>query len=282
MRNRVGVILGLALVSGLLAAYLALRFLRQSNTASPTQTVETQGVTVLVAARDLEGGYLLQLGDVRAIQWPAGNVPEGYARDPQEVVGRGLLAEIRKDEPILASKVASPGAGYGLQLIVAPGMRGQAIRITEEIGVAGWLHAGMRVDVLATLDQGAQIEETTTQTILQDIRILRIGQQQAVDDQNQAMVVTVVTLETDPDEAQKLALVATKAQIRLILRNQLDRDTLDLRSIRARELITGRRVVNTGVRRATPPPARRSIEIIRGTEKEVIEANGNGGSGGGR
>ena len=282
MRNRVGVILGLAVVSGLLAAYLAFRFLRQPNADAPVEEVRTESVDVFVAVRDMEAGHMLQPADVRAVSWPAGNIPEGFARDLNEVVGRGLLAPVVRDEPILASKIASPGAGNGLQLMVAPGMRGQAVRINEESGVAGWLHPGMRVDVLVTLDQGAQVDDPTTQTVLQDVLILRIGQETTVDDQNQAIVTTVATLQVAPDEAQILTLASTKGQIRLALRNPLDRDTLDLRGIRARELITGRQPVATGVRRSTPlPPARRSIEIWRRTEQSTEEVNGSGRSGGG-
>lgn len=282
MRNRVGVILGLAVVSGLLAAYLAFRFLRQPTDTGPVEVVQTAETNVLIAVRDLEAGHMLTAADIRSIPWPEGNVPDGYGRDPSEVVGRGLLMPILANEPILASKIASAqGGGNGLQLMIRPGMRAVSTRITDESGVGGWLHQGMRVDVITTLDQGAQIDDPTTQTVLQDIRILRIGQEQSIDDQNQPRLVTVVTLEVDPDEAQILTLASGKGSIRLALRNPMDRDTVDLLSIRGRELITGRRApVSTGVRRAAPPP-RRSIEIIRRAETETVEAtngNGNGGN----
>ncbi|MDX1394073.1 MAG: hypothetical protein R3195_06775 [Gemmatimonadota bacterium] len=67
MRNRVGVILFLALVSGLLAAYLAFRFLRQP-TAAPIQAAEVSTVGVMIAARDLPVGHLLQQEDMRVVE----------------------------------------------------------------------------------------------------------------------------------------------------------------------------------------------------------------------
>ena len=280
MRNRVGVILALALVSGLLAAYLAFRFLRQPGTADPVAVVQTDGLDVLVAARDLPAGHMIQAEDVRAVTWPADNLPEGVARTPDEVVNRGLLAPMFANEPIMARKIALPGSGNGLQLTIPHGYRAVTVRVNEVIGVGGWLHEGMRVDVLVTLDQSAQIDDPTTDYVAQDVVIGRIGQTVVTNDQNESVMVTNVTLIADPDEAQIITLAETKGQIRLLLRNPLDRDTLQVDALRARELLTGRRVVrSSGPRRAAPPPTSSAIEVIRGTETTTEETS-NGRSGG--
>lgn len=274
MRNRVGVILALALVSGLLAAYLAFRFLRQPGAADPVAVVRTDGLDVLVAARDLPAGHMLRAEDVRAITWPADNLPDGVARSADEVVGRGLLAPILANETILARKIALPESGNGLQLSIPHGHRAVSVRINEVIGVGGWLHPGMRVDVLVTLDQGAQIDDPTTDYIAQDVVIARIGQTVVGnDDQNEPIMVTNMTLYADPEQAQMITLAETKGQIRFALRNPLDRDTLDIPAIRTQELLSGRRVVraSTGPRRPTPAPTSSAVEVIRGTETTTEE-----------
>lgn len=285
MRNRVGLILGLAVVSGLLAAYLAYRFLRQPTLTQPAEAAEVTTVNAVVAARDMPAGTMLQADDVLAIAWPSGNLPQGVARDPGEVVGRGLIEQVRRNEPILASKIAAPGTGHGIQLSIPRGMRSVAVRVNDVIGVGGWLHPGMRVDVIVVLDQGAQIDEPTTQTVVQDVTVHSVGQINDTNDENEAVLVTVVNLVVDPDQAQKITLAETKGTIRLALRNPLDRDTIDLQDLRARELLTGRQrsIVSTGpVRRAAPVPTSRSVEIIRGTEKETQEVENRSGGGGGR
>jgi pilus assembly protein CpaB len=277
MRNRVGVILFLALVSGLLAAYLAFRFLRQPTTA-PIQAAEVSTVGVMIAARDLPVGHLLQQEDMRVLEWPVGAVPDGFARDPSEVVGRGLIASVRMHEPLLFSKISGADSGYGLELAVQPGMRATAVRVNEVVGVAGWMHEGQRVDVIVTLDQGAQMQDPITQIVLQDVEVLRIGAMVEVDDKNEPYAVTVVTLHVDPEESERLTLAETKGQIRLALRNPLDRDTVDTQGVMPRELVGGRRAAtNTGavVRR----PAGVSIEIISGTTKSsTTESGGNSGN----
>ena len=274
MRNRVGVVLFLALVSGLMAAYLAFRFLRQPA-ATPVQAAEVSTVGVVVAARDLPIGHLIQQEDIRVLEWPAGAVPDGFARDPSEVIGRGLLGSVRMNEPMLFAKIAGADTGYGLELAIAPGMRATAVRVNEVIGVAGWMHEGQIVDVLVTLDQAANMPEPVTQTVLQDVEVLRIGQVVETDDKNQSQIVNVVTLHVDPEEAERLTLAETKGTIRLMLRNPLDRDTVTTQGVRPRELIGGRRAsTNTGavVRR----PAGVSVQIISGTDKSTESVSGNG------
>lgn len=281
MRNRVGLILILALVSGLTAAYLAFRFLRQPTVAGTEQSSEPAAIQVAMATRDLPAGALLSSEDVHMVAWPATNLPDGFARDLSEVVGRGLTAPVQRNEPILSTKIMNPELGNGLPLTIPQGMRAQAVRVNEVSGVAGWLHAGQRVDVIVTLDQGAQLNEPTSQMILQDLLVARIGQQTEMNDQNEAQMVTVVTLIVSPDEAQSLTLAEDRGTIRLVLRNPLDRDTVSLQGIRARELITGRRVVSSGgSARAPARPVSRSVEIIQGTQSEKQDVNGGSGGGG--
>lgn len=278
MRNRVGVILFLALASGLLAAFLAFRFLRQPTVTEAT-AAETPTVSVMVAARDLPAGHLLQPQDVRPIEWPAGATPQGFTLDPAEVVGRGLIEPVRANEALLASKIASPEAGSGLGIAVPSGFRAVAVRVTEVVGVAGWIHAGQRVDVTVTLDQAVQLEEPVTQIVLQDVTVLRIGHHTETNDRNEAVNVTVVTLAVTPEEVEILTLSDTKGEIRLALRNPLDRDTISTPGVRARELVFGRRPVSTpGPTRLAPRrPSSVSVEIISGTEKRTESAESGGG-----
>ncbi|MDX1388135.1 MAG: Flp pilus assembly protein CpaB, partial [Acidobacteriota bacterium] len=202
-------------------------------------------------------------------------MPTEYATTPSEVVGRGLIASVHMNEPLLFSKISGAEGGYGIELAVAPGMRATAVRVDDVSGVAGWMHEGQRVDVVATLDQGANMPEPISQIVLQDVEVLRIGQMIEVDDKNEAQQVTVVTLHVDPEQSERLTLAEEKGYIRLVIRNPLDRDTVETRGVYPRELIGGRRAAtSTGavVRR----PAGVSVEIISGTERSTrTESGGN-------
>jgi pilus assembly protein CpaB len=281
MRNRVGVILVLALVSGLLAAYLAFRFLRQPAVPGVIQASEAPTVQVVVANRDMNFGELITQQDIRMIDWPASVVPEGFASTPEEVVGRGLLMPLRLNEPFLSSKVASPEAGAGVPLGIDEGMRAMAVRVNDVIGVAGFVQPHQRVDVLVTLGEGAQVGEPITQVVLQDIQVLGIGQMTTTNDENQAVLVPVVTLLVDPDDAERLTHAEDRGKIRLALRNTLDRDTVETQGVRTRELITTRRVTTpAGARRVVPrEPTGVSVEVYRGPAKSVEPVEGGGGGG---
>lgn len=279
MRNRVSVILILALVSGLLAAYLAFRFLRQPA-ANVAQAAEAPTIGVVVAARDMEPGHQLAAQDVRLIDWPATALPEGFANATAEVVGRGLLAPVRVNEPLLSTKLAGPNGGVGLQATIEPGRRGVAVRVNDVIGVAGWIQRGVRVDVLVTLDQGLEVSNPVTKVVLQDVPVLSAGPTMQ-EQQDEAIQTSTVILGVTPEESEKLALAATKGQIQLALRNMLDRDTVATDGARAAELLGEQRIARSGPVRAVPRrPSSVQIEVYRGTERtEQTVPNSDGGGG---
>lgn len=274
MRNRVGVILILALVSGLLAAYLAFRFLRQPNAGGVAQAAEAPTVGVVVAARNMEPGDELTQQDIRVIDWPASALPEGFAAAADEVVGRGVIAPLRVNEPILFSKIASPDGGVGLQATIERGRRGMAVRVNDVIGVSGWIRPGMRVDVLVTLDQGMDVEQPVTKVVLQDILVLATGQDRSQSNPDQPVEAGTAILAVTPDQAEQLALAATKGQIQLALRNMLDRDTVTTDGARAFELLGQQRIVRSGPTRAAPRSSSVQVEVIRGRERRTETVDG--------
>lgn len=279
MRNRVGIILFLALLSGGLAAYLAFAFLREPS-VGPAQAAEVSSVTVAVAARDMDLGHVLETQDIRLVDWPARAVPTGYSTSPAEVVGRGLLTQVRANEPLLSTKLARKEAGGGLPIIIPEGKRAVSVKVDEVIGVAGFANPGTRVDVLVTLDQAAQMSEPATQVVLQNIEVLTAGQAIERDNSGEPRTVPVVTLLVDPEQAEKLTLAATKGRIHLALRNTLDLEEVETSGVRVNELIVARRVVGSGpTRRVAPRPSGVQVEIYRGPERQTSTVRE--GSGGG-
>ena len=79
-----------------------------------------------MAAADLQLGAELKKEDVTVVQFPAGKTPEGTFAKPEEIIGRGLIVPIVKNEPILKAKLASKEAGVGT---AAGDSRGHARRV---------------------------------------------------------------------------------------------------------------------------------------------------------
>ena len=279
MRNRVWLILALAVVCGGLAAYLAFTFLRQPTGPSVARAAESTA-SVVVAARDMNVGEIVESEDVRLVEWPGGVVPAGYSTTPAEVVGRGLLTPVRTHEPLLSSKLASKEAGGGLPIVIPEGKRALSVKVDEVINVAGFATPGRRVDVLVTLDEYAQREQAATQVVLQNIEVLTAGQQTARDPEGEPQTVTVATLLVDPEQAEKLTLAANKGRIQLALRNTLDQDTVETPGALADELILARRQAPSRPRRAGPRrPSGVSVEVYRGAEKTTETVRNRDGGG---
>ncbi len=101
-----------ATASGLLAGYVALVYV--SEEPAPLEAATAPARSIVVASRDLPAGAIVRREDVETVAWPGSAVPEGFSTQAGEVVGRGLIVEVRKNEPLLGSKLAEKEAGGGL------------------------------------------------------------------------------------------------------------------------------------------------------------------------
>ena len=277
--RRLFIVMALALLSGLAAAWLALNYLRQPE--SPIRTVETTETEVVVAARDLPLGTVLTAEDVKLIGWPGSLLPEGYSSSVEEVLGRGVITNVVLNEPLISSKIAVKEAGGGLPIVIPEGMRGVSVRVDDVISIAGYVLPGTRVDVLVTLDAGGQSDNPVTKLILQNMAVLTSGQVIEQGTDGEPIQVTVITMLATPEQAETLVLAATRGRIQLALRNTLDVDSVSTEGVRLNSLVPAqRRVVRSSApRRATPPPStpQRQIEVWRGNQVET-ETLDEGGS----
>jgi pilus assembly protein CpaB len=180
---------------------------------------------IVLAAHDLEQGAILVADDVRLADWP-GPIPEGASSKLQDFLGRGVITEIYSKEPVTESRLAAKGAGGGLASMIPAGMRAFAVRVNEVAGVAGFVTAGMRVDVVINGSApGADAAlGTQARTLLQNIQVLSAGQDYKKDSEGKPVVTQVVNLLVTPEQAEKLSLAANQTSVQLILRNPLDQE----------------------------------------------------------
>jgi pilus assembly protein CpaB len=208
----------------------------QSRTARAARAT----VRLALAKRDLEMGSILREEDIKIEDWP-GAVPAGATARPQDLVGRGVTTAIYAREPIIESRLAPRGAGGGLAAMIPPGMRAVAVRVNEVVGVAGFVVAGMRVDVLISGNSPGTNGNlgTLTKTLLQSIEVLSAGQDFKKDAEGKPIMVQVVNLLVTPEEAEQLSLASNQTTIQLILRNPLDRQMTQTPGAAMAQLFTG-------------------------------------------
>jgi pilus assembly protein CpaB len=100
-------------------------------------------------------------------------------------------------------------------------MRAVTVRVTEVVGVAGFVLPGMRVDVLVT-GRPPESSDTITRTVLQNIVVLSAGQTFQPDSKGQTINANTVTMLVSPEQADLLTLAGNEGKIQLVLRNGSD------------------------------------------------------------
>ncbi len=283
MRNRIFAVLTLAILAGGGLAYGTYNFLQAS---SPVKSVDAPTTPVVVAAADLQLGAALKKEDLRTIAFPQGQAPEGSFTQPADLLGRGLIVPVVKNEPILAAKLASKEAGAGLPPVIPEGMRAVSVRVNEVVGVAGYVLPGNRVDVVATASPTESRSDTTSKVVLTNVQVLTAGTRMEQDQEGgKPMQVTVVTLLVTPEQAETLALASTEGKIQLALRNPLDQGAPATPGIKTAGLMGSvktpvvsrpaapKRVADPVTNNTPVAPPLPTVEMIRGDKRatEVIK-----------
>jgi len=221
MNKRFVGVLVFAAVIALAVSSLLYRALK--NNTQP-QVVAPVTSKIAVAAKDLDVGSVIKEDDVKLADW-TGPFPDGSTSRPQELVGRGVMIAIMAKEPVIEKRLAPKGAGGGFSVLIPPGMRAVPLRVNEVAGVAGFVVAGMHVDVLISGNApGSDNRQgTVTKTLLQDVEVLSAGQDFKKDPEGKPVVVQVITVLATPEQAEILSLASAQTTVQLALRNPMDK-----------------------------------------------------------
>ena len=230
----------LAVIAGLAAAVYAASWIAQRGSIASTKAV--------VAAVDIELGTKINPQMVTQVDWPSGSVPTGAFKDPKELQDRVMKISVQRGEAILERKLAPAGTTGGLSAVIAEGKRAMTVRVNDVVGVAGFALPGNYVDVMLNTQQergGAQgANNEISLTVLEHVLVLAIAQEASRDD-TKPKVVSAVTLELSPPDAEKLDLARSVGSLSLVLRNQLDKKMASTSGITRAQLL--------GLRNALPP-----------------------------
>jgi pilus assembly protein CpaB len=187
----------------------------------PVRQVEIATQHAVVASKTLPVGTLLTAESVKLVDWPAATPLAGGFDSLDAVVGRGLIAAVVENEPIVEGKVAKREAGAGLPPSITPGMRAMSIKVNEVIGVAGFVVPGTRVDVMVVFHQK---EDGISRVVVSNVQVLTAGTKYEQDNAKEAKPIpsTVVTVLVSPEDAERIALAQADGQLMLSLRNPTD------------------------------------------------------------
>lgn len=267
-----------SMLAGLISVVLGARWLAGQASMATQQ--------VVVAARDIDLGSSLDASMLQVVRWPASSIPPGALAEVGALDARVLRSSVLRGEPLVEGKLAPVGTKGGLSAVIGSGKRAITVKVNEVIGVAGFALPGNYVDVLVNIRDNK--DKPVSKIVLERILVLAVAQE-AGRDETKPKVVSAVTVEVSPEQAEKLDLARSIGSLSLALRNQIDRDRVQTAGVRQADLLQVALVPEPDpvaapapapvaaaprpVRRAAPVSVveRERIEVIRGVQKSTSE-----------
>jgi pilus assembly protein CpaB len=197
---------------------------------APTTPMED----VLVAAKEIGFGSVIQDGDLRWQSWPQASVPPGVIRKaamPNAIADfKGALSRnpIGPGEPLYADRLIQPGKSSFMAALLPAGSRAVAINIDAQgaTTAGGFILPNDRVDVIHTFKDDAAAsagsDGMVSETILRNVRVLAIGQNIQQQGDQRVVVGSNATLELTPRQVEKIVLAQRVGQLSLSLRSMAD------------------------------------------------------------
>ena len=218
-RQRRGVLLILVTVLGAIVTFIAV--------FNYVQSVSSQvgpKTTVLELSKDVNELQGVTAADVTATQVPERWAPQNAVHDLSEVQGKVTASSYSKGAVLQTSMLQDPPQ-------LTEGYREVTIMVDAETGVAGKVASGSRVDVVSTL-QDPNNKQQTAQVIIQNALITDVGVATKVEDESDSgdfkeSEAVPVTFALTPDESLKLAYAESfSKKVRLMLRREGDNSSI--------------------------------------------------------
>ena len=259
MQGRSLVLLGVAVVVGLIAVLLANSYFSGFERKQERLAEQQKLARIVVASQELGFGLPLNTQNLRLANWPSSSVPAGAFTTIEAALGNGRVAlrPIVVGEPVLASKVSGADGRATLSANLPVGKLAYSVPVTDVSGVGGFVRPGDVVDVLLTRPvpgAGSSANDKMTDVVLEAVPVLGVDQT-SDENQTKAVPAKTATLQVDTYGAQKLALAVQLGAISLALRNVADQEIAQRTTVIPRHLSATNYVINA--KSEAPPPAAR-------------------------
>jgi pilus assembly protein CpaB len=227
-------VLGVAGVAALSAVWLT-SSLRTPQVIVKSDTPAVAMTEVLVASVDLPVGTAVTAEQLRWQPWPRASISEFMVNKEatpnglEDTVGSISRAPSLAGEPVRRDKMIKGANGGFMSAVLPSGMRAVAINIVSSgaRSAGGFILPNDRVDIMRTgRDEDAtrarQTESYMTETILQNIRVLAIGQNVQERNGERVVIGETATLELDPRQSELVMLAQRAGELSLALRSLAD------------------------------------------------------------
>jgi pilus assembly protein CpaB len=205
----------ISLAAAVLAAIALLTYLHKMSSR-----IAENGrlVGLVVAARDLEAGEVLNPSSLSTVDFSDRYLLPGTFSDPLEITGNTLRHPLRAGEPLLESSLLAPQAGGLAQNTLDEGFRAYPLLSSSVSFPAAELSEGSRVDVLAVSKESAR-------PVLENVEVLGISGRRSLSGSiGDDLTATTsssgecILLQITSEEACRLAAAQENGKVEIVLR----------------------------------------------------------------
>ena len=181
---------------------------------APNSRVDT--MPVVIAARDLPAGAVIDRTSLIVALWPAAAAPPGAYTTVDALSNRVTRVAIFKGEAIVPGRLAPEGTPPGIGIRITPGKRAFGIRIEDGAGLAGLIQPNSHVDIVVVVNSPDQ--PRVARLFMENMRVLAIGPANERAEDPRSIAAAVASIEVTPEEAERLAIAAARGSLQLVLR----------------------------------------------------------------
>jgi Flp pilus assembly protein CpaB len=168
-RARIGILIAIVGVALAAVGIFFLSQVVQQSIAPPAAPTPLPPVTesIVVAARDLPKGNVLQASDVRLVEYPVEVIPLNAIRNPELVVGRFTHVPLVSGEMVLEHHLADPTNVSGdIGYVIGQDQVLMAFPASDLMSSLSILKRGDLVDLLVSIEQPVRIVDETGRQLL--------------------------------------------------------------------------------------------------------------------
>ena len=290
MRQRSLIVLALGVVIALMVAM---------SLKSRMGGEDTGDVQILAASMDIPLGSFVRTGqNLIFVDWPEDKITEAMLTSNNvkldDFQGAVVRRPLQKGEPALKNDLVQASEGGFMSAVLEPGKRAISIAVDPTSGNAGFIFPGDKVDLILSLSINQRGQQArASETFIEDVRVLAIDQMMG-NPENKAVLAKTVTLEVTPKQAEEINVAKDLGKISLSLRSLAKQEvqgTVEgtgtpedepqsfddvLRNMpTAAPEDEGGVTRDTDVSRImTPQGVAGSVRVIRGSDQQVIDFNG--------
>lgn len=202
--------------------------LLSANSSTAEETVK-----VVAAGCDIPPGCRVGFTGLHYSKIPKRYFNEDMFTSYEQVAGLTTRFFVPKGEPIRHCDLLQ--AGGTLAGIISPNTRAITLRLDQEALIDHAAYPGDHVDVLVTVNKNSK---RSTRTVCQDLPVLlSVPREMVLSDKLRALNADRITLETSPEDCERLTEAMEAGRLHLVLRSKADRIQHALRGATEKDIL---------------------------------------------